>query len=68
MHKDSILRYNIEKGFGETSWITCPSCWNSMKVTHWEDGTVDEECKVCSRMEREMERARSASIHKKDRS
>jgi rubrerythrin len=53
MQKDSILKYNIEKGFGEAIWYICPSCWNWMKVTRWEDGTEEESCPACKRMETE---------------
>lgn len=52
MHKESTLRYSDLKGFGETLWITCPVCWNSMKVTCWEDGSSEEECPACERIER----------------
>jgi len=57
MDKDIILKYNLQKGFGELLWIICPVCWNSMKVTHWEDGSVEEECLSCARMQREMREA-----------
>jgi hypothetical protein len=66
MEKESILKYNIEKGFGETSWITCPCCWNAMKITHWENGTMEEECRVCQRMGREMEKAKPGSAYRRD--
>lgn len=52
MHRDSILRYNPGKGFGETFWVTCPVCWNAMKLTRWEDGTEEAECPSCRRRER----------------
>jgi hypothetical protein len=55
MYKESTLKYNLEKGFGETLWVICPVCWNSMKVTIWEDGAQEEECSACERIEREME-------------
>jgi hypothetical protein len=54
MDKDSILIYSGEKGFGEVFWIICPVCWNSMKVTRWEDGREEEECLPCRTREREI--------------
>jgi hypothetical protein len=66
MEKESVLKYNIEKGFGETFWITCPCCWSAMKVTHWEFGTAEEDCSVCQRMEREMEKAKLKPSYKSD--
>jgi hypothetical protein len=52
MHKESILKFSLEKGFGETHWITCPVCWNAMKVTEWENGSIEEECAACERIQR----------------
>jgi Zn ribbon nucleic-acid-binding protein len=54
MEKESILTYNLFRGFGEIFWITCPACWNSMKLIHWEDGTREEYCPACGAKEREM--------------
>jgi hypothetical protein len=54
MDKDSVLIYNLERGFGEIFWVACPVCWNSMKVTRWEDGEVEENCPACWRNDREM--------------
>jgi hypothetical protein len=52
MHSDSTLRFSAEKGFGETLWITCPVCWNAMKVTAWEFAPSEEDCAACRRKER----------------
>jgi len=52
MHKDSTLRFSAERGLGETLWITCPVCWNSMKLTRWEDGSEEADCPSCRRRER----------------
>jgi len=52
MEKESILTYNLAKGFGEIFWITCPSCWNAMKLVVWEDGTEEETCASCDFTER----------------
>lgn len=54
MEKDSILIYNLEKGFGEILWITCPVCWNSMKLVYWEDSSREEHCPACRSKEREI--------------
>jgi len=53
MTKGCILTYNLEKGFGEIFWITCPVCWNSMKTVCWEDGTREEDCPVCRSREQD---------------
>lgn len=56
-YSDSTVRFNKEKGFGESYYITCPVCWNSsIRVTQWEDGSVDSgECIICKRREETME-------------
>jgi rubrerythrin len=54
MHRESILRFSPEKGFGETFWITCPVCWNAMKLTVWELAPNEEDCPACRRKERLM--------------
>jgi len=51
MDSGSILIFSDEKGFGELFWLICPVCWNSMKVIRWEDGTEEEACPACKRME-----------------
>ncbi len=55
--KDSILIYNLEKGFGEFFWNSCPICGGaSIKTTYWEDGSVERtECMICKRMWEIME-------------
>jgi hypothetical protein len=50
----ATLRFSEARGFGESYFILCPVCWNSsIKLTRWEDGSVDEEeCAVCARRDR----------------
>lgn len=57
MDKESVLIFGLERGFGEVKWITCPICWNTMKVTQWENGLHEEECGICLRIVREMKKA-----------
>jgi hypothetical protein len=52
MHKESTLRYNERKGFGETFWVTCPVCWNAMRLTRWELAPEEADCASCRRRER----------------
>jgi hypothetical protein len=47
MDKESILVYSDERGFGEVYWLTCPVCWNSMRLVRWEGGLEDEDCAAC---------------------
>jgi hypothetical protein len=49
MHPESILKFSDEKGFGELFWVICPVCWNLMKETRWEDGSVERACSACRR-------------------
>ena len=58
MHKDSVLIYNYEKGFGEVFWITCLVCWSSTRYVIWEDGTTDEHCAGCLEKEGKLIRRR----------
>ncbi len=57
MIKDSIVKYSLEKGFGEFFWNVCHLCGCvSIKTTFWEDGTVEHgECLICKRMSEIME-------------
>ncbi|MEW6107938.1 MAG: hypothetical protein AB1632_02040 [Nitrospirota bacterium] len=57
MTKDSILKFSLEKGFGEFFWNLCPICGGvSIRTTSWEDGTIErEECLICNRMLEVME-------------
>lgn len=53
----STIRFDDEKGIGESYFILCPVCWNyGIKITIWENGTKDEEeCPLCNREEQTME-------------
>ena len=53
---DSTVRYSDEKGFCESYYIICPTCWNSgIKMNKWEDGTEEiSECAICERMIRTL--------------
>ena len=55
--KDSIFKFSLLKGFGESFWNSCPVCGCvSIKTTFWEDGTVEHgECMTCDRMSELME-------------
>lgn len=55
--KDSIIKYNSLKGFGEFFWNLCPICGGaSIRTTFWEDGTVEHgDCLICKRMYEFME-------------
>lgn len=56
-YDDSTLSFSSKRGFSESYYITCPVCWNSsIKVTRWEDGSVESgECVTCKRTEELME-------------
>ncbi len=53
---DSTVRYSNEKGFGESYYIICPTCWNSgIRITRWEYSAEEiSECAVCERMIRTL--------------
>jgi Zn ribbon nucleic-acid-binding protein len=53
----SLLKFSLEKGFGESWWNICPVCGNaSIRTVFWEDGTVEHrDCLVCLRMGEKME-------------
>jgi hypothetical protein len=67
MDDDSTIRFDVDKGFGESYYLICPVCWNSgIKMTCWEDGThIEEECMVCSRRERIMSMPEEADQKRK---
>jgi Zn ribbon nucleic-acid-binding protein len=54
MEKEILLKYDLEKGYGEMFFAVCPSCWNPMSVTYWEDGTNEVQCPVCAKGNRRM--------------
>ena len=56
-YNDSTIRFNSEKGFGESYYLICPVCWNSsIRETRWEDGSIESgECVTCKRMEEMMD-------------
>ncbi|MFA5354138.1 MAG: hypothetical protein WC291_07905 [Thermodesulfovibrionales bacterium] len=58
LHSDSTLRFSLEKGFGESYFISCPVCGNlGIKIIWWEKGNEEiTECLVCRRMEKAMEK------------
>ena len=47
-----LLKFSLEKGFGESWWNICPACGNvSTRTTFWKDGTAEHgDCLVCLRM------------------
>jgi hypothetical protein len=52
MEKETLLKYDHEKGYGEMFWTICPACWNPMSVTYWEDGSGEAQCQVCEKGDR----------------
>lgn len=67
--KDSIFKYNPEKGFGEFIWNLCAICGGTaVRTTFWEDGTVEHgECLICNRMSEIMELEELYALEAKDK-
>jgi len=57
MLKDSVLRFDGDRGFGESYWNLCIVCGNaSVRTSVWEDGEIEHgECLICIRMSEIMQ-------------
>ncbi len=66
--EDTILIYNLEKGFGEFFWNTCAICGGaSIRTTIWEDGSEERgDCLICKRMFEIMELEDSLTAGSRD--